>query len=1438
MLGGWQVMRAYDALLAEAEQAARNLTRSLAQHAARTLEGGDLLLSGAAERVEGNVDRDHLDDYLGRRLAHVPQMADLALADAHGRWIADAAPTHVPIGTAYGESFAWHRDHAGPDLHVGTLVPDVFSGRPVIPLSRRIDNADGTFAGVVAGSILPDYLGSFYDTVHIGSHGTVTLWTRDGEVLVRHPALKQGLPPGSNVSVEAARLFAAPSGMARSVSPFDGVERIFTFERVEGYPLVVSAGIAVDDALAGWRQEATIEGLVVVAATIGLVGLGVGLGRHRRRVDAVEAASGEIDRRYRLLAENSSDLVTLEPSFLSARSYVSPSSHAIVGWSPDELAMLPVAEYVHPEDAGRVAAEYAALTPDNPRVASLHRVRHKAGHYVWLEAVFQLTDAGEVGQSVIVAARDVTARQEVQQALADSEARYRLLADASSDMVSRLGLDGRRLYVSPSVAEILGFDAAELVGTVPFGFVHSDDLVRVQGVFAGLAEGRTDRARSVHRVRHKDGHWVWAEVLFRLVRDVATGEPLEVISSVRDVTERETLQQRLQGTNRLLTMAEEVAHVGHWRVELPDNRLMWSAEVYRILGQDPAEFELNIENAIALYHPDDRAEVARCVGEAVEARKGYEFRLRAIRPDGEVRHVLSRGVCELDEATGAVRAVFGAFMDVTDLVEAERRVSEKSALLETTLDNMDQALVKIAADGTIELANRRFTELLDLPATLLERARPNFEDVLEHLLRSGEYGRSDATFRSHVAARGAPLTLGTYERIRPNGTILEVRTVPASDGAVVRTYADITARRQAERALRESEAQYRVLADSTSDVIMRLGLDLKRHYVSPACRLVLGYEPQEMLDDPSCGYMHPEEAEEGRALATLLAAGGIAGDRAVKTYRARHKEGRWIWVEAGMSLVRDAGSGAPLCVTCTIRDVTERQRSARHLERARAAAEQAATAKAEFLANMSHELRTPLTGILGVHDLLRADASLGANQRRLIGLAAESGRALLGIVNDILDFSKLEAGQLSVEHVPFDVAPLVEGCRDLAAKGLGGKPVRIDMSMALSGHGQLLGDPARLRQVLLNLLTNSVKFTERGRIGVDVSYHAEVRLLRVEVTDTGIGIAADKLGVLFERFSQADASTTRRYGGTGLGLAISKRLVELMDGRIGVRSEPGRGSCFWFELPTTSHSVPTSSLPASSEPERGTRRRILLAEDNKINQEIILAMLANRGHTITAVDDGAAAIEAVGSLPVFDIVLMDVQMPYMDGLTATRAIRALEHSRGGPRVPILGLTANAMAEDVERCLVSGMDEHVAKPIDWAKLFSAINRLTDERCPSSAEAPPPVGGEELEVLDLATLDALSRIIGRERLSGLLTAFAADLEHRAAGLYQAAGEELSAQTHRLRSAAAQLGFRQLAQLCSELEEGVLRGSPPQSSDALRVTVRRALAAVKTSPFAIAA
>jgi signal transduction histidine kinase/CheY-like chemotaxis protein len=366
-------------------------------------------------------------------------------------------------------------------------------------------------------------------------------------------------------------------------------------------------------------------------------------------------------------------------------------------------------------------------------------------------------------------------------------------------------------------------------------------------------------------------------------------------------------------------------------------------------------------------------------------------------------------------------------------------------------------------------------------------------------------------------------------------------------------------------------------------------------------------------------------------------------------------------------------------------------------------------AKSDFLANMSHEIRTPMNGIIGFTDLL-LESTLTERQRNYATTVRSAAEGLLVILNDALDYSKIEAGRLELERVDFSPTGLVDEAVSIMSESAKRKGLSLVSAVTTSVPAWVVGDPHRLRQVLLNLIGNAIKFTKQGSVAVRLSGepadHAAVRL-RFEIVDTGVGVPADVLPRLFDRFSQGDASVTRRFGGTGLGLAICKNLVELMGGVVGADSIPERGSTFWVEVALPVGRAPAdASAPVASVGSAGRPRRLLLVDDALMNRRLAALILEAAGHVVEAVADAAAALEAIAA-KTFDLVLMDIQMPGIDGYEATRRIRALPHGKGS--VAVVAMTANVMSEDVQRCYESGMDAVVMKPIDKAALLATVDQ---------------------------------------------------------------------------------------------------------------------------------
>ncbi len=789
---------------------------------------------------------------------------------------------------------------------------------------------------------------------------------------------------------------------------------------------------------------------------------------------------------------------------------------------------------------------------------------------------------GLIGALVLIASGAVAAAlRERRAALAtarraeQSERLYRLMADHSNDMIVRIGLDGIRRDISPACRSLLGFEVEELLGATPVAAIHVDDRTRVMKVCRSLLDG-ADHPICSYRQQHRDGHYVWLEASYRLVRDEA-GVPVEFVASVRDIGRRQAAELKAveaaahaQESNRLFAMAASLARIGHWRVDLVRGKVAWSNEVYVIYGLGPDHVP-TLENAIDPYHPDDRERVSKMVESAITTGASFDYSGTLVIPDGRRRAVNVQGQAEC-APDGAVVGIFGVIQDVS---------------------------AQVAAEETI----------------------------------------------------------------------------------------------------RASERQYRLLADNSTDVVLRTGNDGTVIYISPSCIEMSGYTPKEIVGRHCADFIHPDDQSVVHAAHVVI----VTGQRAAVTveYRLRHKLDGWRWLESNMKSWLDPGEAVG-GVLSAIRDIENRKALELELRDACDRAEAAASAKAVFLANMSHEIRTPMDGVLGFTELVLA-TDLKPEQRRHLELVADSGRSMMRLLNDILDISKIQSGKMVLANEAVDLRHVIRRCVELMAPMALSKGLRLTTDFDPAVPARILGDPLRLRQILLNLVGNAVKFTGEGLITVVAAI--ENGVLRIEVSDTGIGIPSDRLTAIFEQFSQADSSIAQSYGGTGLGLSISGDLVRLMGGSISVASVVGRGTTFTVVLPVVEASdrvtdTPTEQRATAPLPKHLRRPRILIAEDHDINQELIAAMAQRAGMDPAIAADGLETIAMVETAMherrPYQLILMDMQMPRMGGIEATRRLRASGYNKDS--LPIVALTANAYSEDVQACLDAGMQDHLAKPL--------------------------------------------------------------------------------------------------------------------------------------------
>ncbi|PWC39017.1 histidine kinase [Azospirillum sp. TSO35-2] len=669
---------------------------------------------------------------------------------------------------------------------------------------------------------------------------------------------------------------------------------------------------------------------------------------------------------------------------------------------------------------------------------------------------------------------------------------------------------------------------------------------------------------------------------------------------------------------------------------------------------------------------------------------------------------------------------------------------------------------------------------------------------------------------------------------------------------------DITEREVAANRLASSESRYRAMFEAVGQPIVTIDENGTLDTFNRAAERLFGYSAAEVVGGPMTRLMPTVVgAVHDGLLATYRGSGRDTPRSEVRELTGRRKDGSEFPLEATLAGWRE---GERRYVTGALRDVTAQREIEASLRRAKEAADQANRAKGEFLATMSHEIRTPMNGVLGALALVDGP-NLDDEQRQLLDVAKRSGNALLQIIDDILDLSKLEAGKAEVEPVDFELRAMLSDCVDLLEPTAGGRGLILTHEVAPVVPERVRADLRRIRQVLVNLIGNAVKFTHRGgvalRVGLEERPDAGAFFLRFEVADTGIGIPDEVQPILFRRFTQGDSSTTRRFGGTGLGLAISRELVTLMGGRIGVVSAEGKGSTFWFTVRCEAAAAAAggvepapcapAALAASAGNEPATGLNVLVAEDNEINRDIVVTMLRRAGHRVTAVEDGLQAVRLVGETR-FDVVLMDVQMPVMDGVTATRHIRAM--AGDAAFLPIIALTGNVMPGHRAEYLAAGMTAYLTKPIVSADLHETLAAVVGTRNganngpdngpdngdaggaepagPSRTAPGGPAGtGDDgwraTPLLDRVQADALRAVIGGGVWEQTVAAFqrtvrdsvvairsdvraSAGMPGRSAGFGQAP-VPLARLAHTLKGTAANVGAARLSRLAALFEQRAL-------------------------------
>jgi PAS domain S-box-containing protein len=1031
---------------------------------------------------------------------------------------------------------------------------------------------------------------------------------------------------------------------------------------------------------------------------------------------------------------------------------------------------------------------------------------------------------------------DITERRAAEMALAKETARLHALLETASDGIHILDENGNLTQFSHSFASMLGYADEEISG---FNVADWDAQIPKEELLGVIQDLIKTPATFESRHRRKDGTVIDVEINAKGI--VIAGENFLYASS-RDIAERKhneeiaaELGRDVAKLNQRLSLAADSAHIGVWDYSVPENRLVWDSWMYALYGIRDEDFSGAYEAWQNGLHPDDKVRGDEEIGQALRGEKKFDTEFRVKWPSGEVRHLKAAAVV-LRDAEGKPLRMIGVNYDITERKRHEEEAANQRRRLNDIIEGTNVGTGEWNIQTGETVFNDRWAKMLGYT---LEELAPTTIDTWSRLVHPNDLNRSRELILRHFAGELAYHQSEARMRHK-NGYWVWVLlrgkvsswTVDGKPLLMSGTQQDISASKQAEEEIRQAELLLRSAIETIGEAFVVYDAEDRLAFCNEKYREIYALsapviEPGRSFEEIiRYGVEHRQYKNAiGREEAWI--AERLASHRqGYQDLVQQLDDGRWLRITE-----RHTASGQIVGFRV---DVTE-------YYRAKEAAEAANVAKSRFLATMSHEIRTPMNGILGMAQLLLTSTIKDDERQDYARIILKSGQTLLTLLNDILDISKVEAGKLELESIPFEPAQIIHENRVLFAEAARQKGLRIESEWAgASGQpGQhYLGDPHRLSQMLSNLVGNALKFTAKGHIRIEareVERDGPHTLLEFSVTDTGIGIPEDKQALLFKAFSQADSSTTRQFGGTGLGLSLVRNLAKLMGGDVGLKSEAGQGARFWFRIRTEllapgedSRDEKRQAIVGADDTAPGVRPgtftgHILVVDDNPTNRLVLKAMLNKPGVHCDFVEDGQQAVEAITGGMAPDLVLMDCQMPVLDGYEATMQIRRWETEHARPRLPIVALTASAFVDDRKRCLEAGMDDFLAKPIVIEKLMAMLGHwlasgsemLEAAEAAPAPQAPqasittqeegPPVFDEKTLLTQLGDDRELARVIILSATEDIPGYFDQLEQAIAAGNWKAAER----QTHTMKGLTAQIGGIKLSKRMKELDDHLKGG-----------------------------
>ncbi|MFC6192002.1 PAS domain S-box protein [Dyadobacter subterraneus] len=1006
----------------------------------------------------------------------------------------------------------------------------------------------------------------------------------------------------------------------------------------------------------------------------------------------------KIERDYSALVSNMTDvLFIINPQ--GVFTYVSPSWTKIYGYEVSETIGRIFTEFVHPDDVERCFQALSATYESGISLPSVeHRVRHKDGSWFWSSTRASIDPAN--GEMVLTS-HDITKRKLDEEKLRE----LALVAANTTDMIITTDADGIITWTNEAFQKRSEYSLEEIVGKKPSELVQGPETSAETR--KRLRKGLEDKVSMSEVILNysRSGEKYWIDLNINPIID-EHGKCTHFVAVMRDISVSKQANEELRRTKELLEQTSEVARIGGWEFYIEQKILTWSDLIKEIHEVSP-DFVPDIENVLQFYNDADKKKLeiafTKCINSGVPISE--EILLTTVSG----KEIWIRLVGKAEYQDGACTRIFGTFQDIDELKKAEELSHKNSEMLRKLSEQVPGTLYQfqIFDDGRIKFPyiskdlsslltfppNGKFIEVQALTAVVHPDDRDKFINSIK--LSKETLQNWDLDYRIISPTLGERWLRGESIPERQEDSVLWHGYLQ-----------DITSRKQEEQEILQSEIKYRTLYNSTSDAVMLLNGDGFFDCNTSALEMyeIDSFEEFYALSPMDLSY--PYQSDGRDSAKTILEYCVVAlqnGSCRFEWEQKRMKSGETFTVEILLNAIDLNGSQI---LQSVVRDITERKFAEQEIRLARQQAEAASKSKSEFLTNMSHEIRTPLNGVIGFTDLLMK-TDLDSTQHQYLSMVFQSANSLLDIINDILDFSKIEAGKLELATEKIDLLEICGQVTDMITYQAHQNNLEVLLNIASNVPRYICVDPVRLRQILINLLGNAVKFTEKGEIELKVDVLTETgddTTFRFSVRDTGIGINSKNLQKIFEAFAQEDASTTKRFGGTGLGLPISNKLLALMNSELQLESVPGKGSTFYFDVTFKSFQSPVSDWSDIE-----SVRKVLIAENNTVNGIILKNMLLNRQIESEIVQTGREVIEKLSAGNHYDVILMDYHLPDLDGISVSRRIRETFGQSGTEQVILL---MNRSSDDKDISILSEELNLVQlnKPVKIERLFNVLLKL--------------------------------------------------------------------------------------------------------------------------------